>query len=109
MHSQESQPRLRRERPPRLRGRQIKWVVGGIIAGTIVGFAAGFLVCFLVTATLPPRSAEPPASAQATTAPAGPSVTPDQATNVLLQDLGSPSSPPSVAPTQRVAGAGKKP
>jgi hypothetical protein len=108
MHSQESQPRLRRERQPRLRRGQLKWVVGGIIAGTIVGFAAGFLVCFLVTATLPPRPAETTASAQATTAPAGPSVTPVQVTNVLLQDLVNPGSAPSVAPTQRVTEADKK-
>jgi hypothetical protein len=95
-------------RPRRARRREIRWAVGGIIGGGIAGFVAGFLVCFLVTASLPPRAAEPPASAQATTASAGPSVARVQVTNVPLQDLVNPGSPPAGAPTQPVAGAGKK-
>ncbi|MEI7935712.1 MAG: hypothetical protein WCK27_03405 [Verrucomicrobiota bacterium] len=97
-----------KERPKRAREREIRWAVGGVIGGSIAGFVAGFLVCFLVTATLPPRAAEPPASVQATTAPAGPSVAPIQITNVPLQDLVNPGSSPSDASTQRVDGAGKK-
>ena len=95
-------------RPKRARRREIRWAVGGVIGGSIAGFVAGFLVCFLVTVGLPNRAAEQPAPAQTTIAPAGPSVTPVQVTNVPLQDLVNPVSPPSDAPTQRVAGAGKK-
>ena len=95
-------------RPKRARRREIRWAVGGVVGGSIVGFLAGFLVCFMVTATLPPHSAEPPASTQTTVAPAGPSVAPVQITNVPLQDLVNPGSSPSDAPTQRVAGASKK-
>ena len=96
------------ERPKRARRREIRWAVGGVIGGSIVGFVAGFLVCFMVTATLPPRTAEPTASTQTTVAPAGPSVAPVQVTNVPLQDLVNPGGSPSDASTQRVAGAGRK-
>ena len=70
-----------KKRQSQVRIREIKWAAGGVIAGVIAGFAVGFLVCFLVTSTLPPRPAEPPAPAQATSAPVAPSFTPVPGTN----------------------------